>query len=1120
MKVIWDGLKLKATLPSGAGHNILTHDPVTGNVGSIASPPLTANLPSGQIYVGSAGDVATPRTVSGDITLSNTGVAQIVAGVIVDSDINPTASIAVSKLAALTPQRAVITNSSGILATANVTDVELGYSSGLSGNIQAQLNGKMSVITGAASTVTTANLNPNVVVLADGSGKITSGVTTTTEIGYVSGVTSSIQTQLNGKLSATVTTPATTGDIIYWDGTKWTNIPRGTTGQVLSSTAGSIQWTSAAGNGLPSGGTANQYLNKIDGTDFNVQWSDLTLSKVSDVSALAADVNLLQGLAAAGVTTAEIGYINGVTSPIQTQFNNKLDRGLALNAIFVGDAGNIASQLATGPDTYVLTSVAGVPQWAAPTPPGNVSGVAPSTDHAIVRWNGTAADSIKNSGVIIDDLDNVTGVVTLSTGQVDVLNQADLRLHESGSANYVAVRAAAVMASNYTITLPAAAPGANTFLQYDGADYVWSSGGAGATDFTDLGDVPSSYAGASLQGVRVNAGETGLEFYTIGSGTVTSVTGTANRITSTGGATPVIDISAAYVGQSSITTLGTIATGVWNATAITVAKGGTGLTALGTASQLLRVNAGATALEYFTPSYISANQTITLSGDVTGSGTTGIAATIAANAVSDAKFRQSAGLSIPGRSTNTTGNIADITAATDGNILRRSGTSLGFGTINLASANAVGSSVLAVTNGGTGLATAGTAGQVLITNTGGTLSWSNTIPEDITGTTYTLVANDNGKYKRCTHASGCTVTIPTGLPTGFSCIIFRDTLAGLTTLASLGTYVGAGTTIATAKTGVSIYHFGGDVHNVMGAFASGGGGGGITNTAAANEMMKSDGTNAVPSGIFSTVAGNITLGTGLSGSDRTFTADGSATNVGMIFQNKGAGNMTFSAPGATITFTGTYAVFGTGNTYFDTATPVVWMGSTGATLAQIKGKEGSNAQRNGTSVSLVGGDAYSTTGDGNGGTVRITSGAKRSSGTGLDGDILLNPLGGNIFLGENDGLQSYVNHEAVSRYNVVEDNSATATITLTSFFKQIYIYNTTSVAKTVNLPAISSVFPSARYTPRITFYKTLGSNSVTIVPNGSETINGAASYVLTGASDYHYVELIASSSGWLIVGAG
>jgi hypothetical protein len=49
---------------------------------------------------------------------------------------------------------------------------------------------------------------------------------------------------------------------------------------------------------------------------------------------------------------------------------------------------------------------------------------------------------------------------------------------------------------------------------------------------------------------------------------VTSVSGTTNRTTSTGGATPVIDISSAYVGQTSITTLGTIATGTLAAGAI------------------------------------------------------------------------------------------------------------------------------------------------------------------------------------------------------------------------------------------------------------------------------------------------------------------------------------------------------------------------------------------------------------------------------------------------------------------------------------------------------------------------------------------------------------------------
>lgn len=59
------------------------------------------------------------------------------------------------------------------------------------------------------------------------------------------------------------------------------------------------------------------------------------------------------------------------------------------------------------------------------------------------------------------------------------------------------------------------------------------------------------------------------------------IAGTASRITLTNGdgifGNPVIDIAATYVGQTSITTLGTIATGTWQGTAIGAGFGGTGL---------------------------------------------------------------------------------------------------------------------------------------------------------------------------------------------------------------------------------------------------------------------------------------------------------------------------------------------------------------------------------------------------------------------------------------------------------------------------------------------------------------------------------------------------------------
>jgi len=67
--------------------------------------------------------------------------------------------------------------------------------------------------------------------------------------------------------------------------------------------------------------------------------------------------------------------------------------------------------------------------------------------------------------------------------------------------------------------------------------------------------------------------------------------------------------------------------------------------------------------------------------------------------------------------------------------------------------------------------------------------------------------------------------------------------------------------------------------------------GGITNGAAANELGKSDGTNITTSGIFVTTLGSPTFGTGLSGGTRTFTADGSASDVGFTFVTKGSGSI-------------------------------------------------------------------------------------------------------------------------------------------------------------------------------------------------------------------------------------
>ena len=64
-------------------------------------------------------------------------------------------------------------------------------------------------ITGAATTITSSNLTASRALVSDSSGKVTVSAVTSTELGYLDGVTSAIQTQLDGK-QASITGAATT----------------------------------------------------------------------------------------------------------------------------------------------------------------------------------------------------------------------------------------------------------------------------------------------------------------------------------------------------------------------------------------------------------------------------------------------------------------------------------------------------------------------------------------------------------------------------------------------------------------------------------------------------------------------------------------------------------------------------------------------------------------------------------------------------------------------------------------------------------------------------------------------------------------------------------------------
>lgn len=116
----------------------------------------------------------------------------------------------------LTASRVPYLDSNKYLVSSSVTSTELGYLSGVTSAIQTQINSKQATITGAATTVTTSDLTADRALISNGSGKIAVSSVTSTELGYVSGVTSAIQTQLNNKVTAV---SSTDNAIVRYDGT-------------------------------------------------------------------------------------------------------------------------------------------------------------------------------------------------------------------------------------------------------------------------------------------------------------------------------------------------------------------------------------------------------------------------------------------------------------------------------------------------------------------------------------------------------------------------------------------------------------------------------------------------------------------------------------------------------------------------------------------------------------------------------------------------------------------------------------------------------------------------------------------------------------------------------------
>lgn len=303
-----------------------------------------------------------------------------------------------------------------------------------------------------------------------------------------------------------------TGDTIYASAANTlSKLTAGSNGQVLTLAAGIPSWAT------PTTGTVTSVsgtANRITSTGGATPVIDISVAYVGQTS-----ITTLGTVTTGTWNATAIGPTFGGTG--QTTY--------ATGDILYASAANTISKLAASTNGFVLTLAAGIPSWVAPSG-GTVTSVSGTLNRITSTGGTTPVIDISASYV------GQSSITTLGTITTGVWNGTAVDATHGGTAQTTWATGDILYASGVN-TLAKLTAGSNTQV------------------LTLAGGVPT--------------------WATPTTGTVTSVSGTANRITSTGGATPVIDIAATYVGQTSITTLGTIATGVWQGTVVALAFGGT-----------------------------------------------------------------------------------------------------------------------------------------------------------------------------------------------------------------------------------------------------------------------------------------------------------------------------------------------------------------------------------------------------------------------------------------------------------------------------------------------------------------------------------------------------------------
>jgi len=150
-------------------------------------------------------NISLTAEVTGILPVANGGTNS--SSALSNNRVMKSSSGTIIEAAAITATRVLVSDANGIPVAATPTTTEVNYVSGVTSAIQDQINSKEATVSLTASKA----------VASTAGGALVASTTTSTELGYVNGVTSAIQTQMDLKApldSPTLSTPTLTSPVI------------------------------------------------------------------------------------------------------------------------------------------------------------------------------------------------------------------------------------------------------------------------------------------------------------------------------------------------------------------------------------------------------------------------------------------------------------------------------------------------------------------------------------------------------------------------------------------------------------------------------------------------------------------------------------------------------------------------------------------------------------------------------------------------------------------------------------------------------------------------------------------------------------------------------------------